>query len=370
MDTSDELFLATEGTDFEKKYRRLLKSTKFGDVELKIKFPGKIQHVRGDEFLLKSEYFKLLALYSSEQLKSLQYPENLAECFSDLTLLVIEFIRGEDKIGDLLDADNVLEVYIIADYLAIPDLIDICDEKAQSFLTPDNITSNIALVEKLPVLNKKLISYAASVFEKGLSKDANLGQLTQSSFEELLSHGNLKVSSETSVWEAILNWGSGKDKTIVADLVFKHVRLGLVGHSKFVEVKSWLEEIANVDMDAQRELETILEFQDWKHAPSNFSFLFDDPLKIDRRYTTPRETGRGILISGGWTAVDGGTVVSKRMELFDLTTMTWIRLPPCMDMFQPRGYHRLAVIDNNVFVLGGQSPNGKETVSRVSTSTT
>lgn len=135
--------------------------------------------------------------------------------------------------------DNVHSLLITADYLSILGILKICCDYLKSMLTPQNCISIMQFAKShfCQDLSRDAEIYLLRNFNDVSVKSDEILLLSLEDFKAIVSHDDLNVKSEETVWEAILRWidyDAEKRKPHIVTLM-QTIRLGLLDTQFFLE---------------------------------------------------------------------------------------------------------------------------------------
>lgn len=135
--------------------------------------------------------------------------------------------------------ENVHNLLITADYLSILGILKICCDFLKSTLTPMNCISIMQFARShfCQDLAKQAEVYLLRNFNEVSVKSEEMLLLPLEDFKQIVSHDDLNVKSEETVWEAILRWinfDAEKRKPYIVTLM-QTIRLGLLDTQFFLE---------------------------------------------------------------------------------------------------------------------------------------
>lgn len=135
--------------------------------------------------------------------------------------------------------ENVHSLLITADYLSILGILKICCDYLKSLLTPRNCISIMQFARShfCQDLARDAETYLLRNFNDVSVKSDEILLLSLEDFKAIVSHDDLNVKSEETVWEAILRWieyDAEKRKPHIVTLM-QTIRLGLLDTQFFLE---------------------------------------------------------------------------------------------------------------------------------------
>ncbi|XP_019891982.2 kelch-like protein 10 isoform X2 [Musca domestica] len=246
-----------------------------------------------------------------------------------------------------INADNVHQLLITADYVDISGLVRMCKQYLAQMLTAENCVSIMGFARRFRFLNDlyaKARSYLLRHFIEVAAKNKDLLQLNLKDFYDVINDDELNTREEDNVWKLCIKWidqDPNERKHHVAQLM-QGVRLGLM------TPKCFMEEVREHPYVVQSEeakpliVETFKFMYDLDIINPTSGELTTPPLAMPR---LPHEV---IFAIGGWS---GGT--SKAcIETYDTRADRWVNIP-AEDPAGPRAYHGTAVIGYKIYAIGG-----------------
>ncbi|KAL9924242.1 kelch-like protein 10 [Glossina fuscipes] len=246
----------------------------------------------------------------------------------------------------IINADNVHELLISADYVGIIGLVTLCKQHLAQMLTPENCVSimGFAKFRFSDDLYAKARNYLLRYFIEVASRNRDILDMSLKDFYDIISDDELNTREEDHVWKLCIKWidhDPDNRKQHVAQLM-QGVRLGLM------TPKCFMEEV--------KEHPYVLECEEAKPLiVETFKFMYDLDIMnpASGELTTPplampRLPHEVIFAIGGWS---GGT--SKGcIETYDTRADRWVNIP-AEDPAGPRAYHGTAVIGYKIYSIGG-----------------
>ncbi|UYV69012.1 KLHL10 [Cordylochernes scorpioides] len=256
---------------------------------------------------------------------------------------------------------NVHDLFQAADQFNVIDMVQDCVNFLVANMDPKNCIGimKFARLFSCPPLKNAAYNYLMSNFVEVAHNSQELYKLTVGEMVDILSAEDLNVKNEEIVWETALKWiakdPASRSRYIVA--LMRCVRLGLLDSQYFIE------EVKNhpyvVDNQACRPLviETL------KHLYDLEITTHRDGDVLIPEIARPRMPHDVLFVMGGWS---GGSATSL-IETYDCRTDRWMKKHfdrsrptkegrlqlPESDPTGPRAYHKCAVIDFDIFVIGG-----------------
>nr|XP_022918418.1 kelch-like protein 10 isoform X2 [Onthophagus taurus] len=245
-----------------------------------------------------------------------------------------------------VNEDNVYKLLTTADYLSILGVLEICCDFLEYKLNPTNAIG-IMLFARSHFCRKLAESawkYIMRFFVQIASQSNELLGLSLNDLQEIINDDELNVKSEETVWEVILKWinhdPEDRKKHIVS--LMKCIRLGLLDTQFFLEHVKDHPYVTSCEESRPMIIETL-------------KFLYDLETISHRdgevptpEIARPRVPHEVLFAIGGWS---GGSPTNY-METYDTRADRWVKVEE-VDPMGPRAYHGTAVVDFNIYVIGG-----------------
>ena len=315
--------------------------------EVTIVVNGKPFYAHRNVLAAASPYFR--AMFSNHfREQSETKPVILENITADVMEELLNFIyTGTIKITPL----NVRDLVSASNYLLMNSLKDACVSFMKSMLNPSNCLGIESAADQFDceTLRETANNYIYDNFATVAQTD-EFKMLSPERLEQFLVSDDTKVDREEYIFEALLTWvkhDEKKRKSLFPRLA-KHVRFPLMSPyylADFVET----EEIV---LSAPECTSLLLEAK-------NYHMLPDRRHLIKGSRTKPRKSMglmKVIFAAGG---IQGSSVM-KNTFCFVPKTNKWYPLAP---MNVARCRHGLALTGDMVYAVGGQSREGKESVS-------
>lgn len=245
-----------------------------------------------------------------------------------------------------VNAENVFSLLITADYLSILGILQICCDFLKSMLTPVNCISILQFARGhfCQQLAKDAETYLLRNFNDVSVNSDEMLLLSLDDFKAIVSHDDLNVKTEETVWEAILRWiehdPDKRKRHIVA--LMQTIRLGLLDTQFFLERVKDHPFVTGCEESRPLIIETL-------------KFLYDLEMITHRdgevptpEIARPRVPHEVLFAIGGWS---GGSPTSY-IETYDTRADRWVKVEE-VDPTGPRAYHGTAVIEYSIYVIGG-----------------
>ncbi|XP_037828637.1 kelch-like protein 10 [Lucilia sericata] len=245
-----------------------------------------------------------------------------------------------------INADNVHELLISADYVGIIGLVTLCKQYLAQMLTAENCVSimGFARFRFLDDLYAKARNYLLRYFIEVAAKNKDIYEMNLNDFYDIISDDDLNTREEDHVWKLCIKWidhDPDNRKQHVAQLM-QGVRLGLMTPKCFMEEVKEHPYVLQSEEAKPLIVETFKFMYDLDIINPSSGELTTPPLAMPR---LPHEV---IFAIGGWS---GGT--SKGcIETYDTRADRWVNIP-ADDPAGPRAYHGTAVIGYKIYSIGG-----------------
>ncbi|EZA52628.1 kelch-like protein 10 [Ooceraea biroi] len=256
-------------------------------------------------------------------------------------LLEYAYLRSID-----VNRENVCELLIMADYLSILGVLELCCDYLRDNLAPENCIEVMGFARQrfCKKLENDAYRFIVGHFVEVSQRNEEILHLPIEELKPLVGADELNVKSEQTVWELVLRWinhDPDSRKDYIVDLM-KNIRLGLLDTQFFLEnVKDHPYVVGN---DACRPI--IIE---------TLKFLYDLEMITQKdgevptpEIARPRVPHEILFAIGGWS---GGSPTNY-IETYDTRADRWIPIKET-DPTGPRAYHGLAVIGFDIYVIGG-----------------
>lgn len=242
--------------------------------------------------------------------------------------------------------DNVHLLLMTADYLSILGILEICCDFLQAQLNPTNCISIMQFAKNhfCVSLEKVAEVYLLRNFTEVSVQSEELLQLKLEDFKFIVSHDDLNVKSEETVWEAILRWidydPENRKKHIVT--LMQTIRLGLLETTFFLEHVKDHPYVTTAEESRPLIIETLRFLYDLEMITHQNGEV---PTPEIARPRVPHEV---LFAIGGWS---GGSPTNY-IETYDTRADRWVKVDE-VDPTGPRAYHGTAVIGFSIYVIGG-----------------
>ncbi|XP_068461425.1 kelch-like protein 10 isoform X2 [Clinocottus analis] len=259
---------------------------------------------------------------------------------SNIMRLIIEFAyTGSVSVT----AENVQELLMAADQFCVMDVVRTCCNFLEGQLCEENCIGIFRFTDTgfFPELQSKAFRYILDHFEEVASHEEFL-DLPLQQLVDILARNDLNVRKESVVYEAVLRWIDHKPeerKEHVAVLLSK-VRLALTS-MEYMTINVMTNEMVNKNLEClsiiRHSLGAISRFRNNRPTIAHFY----NPL------ARPRLPNAILLAIGGWS---GGNPTNA-IEAYDVRADHWLNVTNHSE--RPRAYHGTAVLNGNVYCIGG-----------------
>uniref|UniRef100_A0A1I8PCH9 BTB domain-containing protein n=1 Tax=Stomoxys calcitrans TaxID=35570 RepID=A0A1I8PCH9_STOCA len=245
-----------------------------------------------------------------------------------------------------INAENVHELWVWADYFGILGLMKTCEQYLIEMLTPENCIGLMGFARTYPLkdLYGKARNYVMRFFPDVVCKSKEILQLNIMNFYDIISDDELNTRDEDLVWKLCLKWidEDPEDRMKHIAQLMLGVRLALMTPKCFMEEVKEHPYVASNEETKPLIVETIRFMYDLNVLNPTGGELTTPPLAMPR---LPHEI---IFSIGGWS---GGT--SKGcIETYDTRADRWVQIS-AEDPAGPRAYHGAAVIGYKIYLIGG-----------------
>uniref|UniRef100_A0A1B6C072 Kelch-like protein diablo n=1 Tax=Clastoptera arizonana TaxID=38151 RepID=A0A1B6C072_9HEMI len=243
-----------------------------------------------------------------------------------------------------IDRNNVSALLLTADYLGIKDITRQCVKFIEEGMDLRNCfhIMRFARDHSFADLEKEAYNYIIRNFEIIAKDSPELLSTSLEEFQEIISSPDLNVRNESIVWEVILTWIDqdmlGRREHLPK--LMKNIRLGLMEWNYFLDkVKDHPFVISD---DSCRPI-----------IKDTLKFIYDMDSSVKDEITTPtfalpRNPHEVMFVIGGWS----GGRMDCLMETYDSRSDRWTNVRKC-DPLGPWGYIGTAVLDHDIYVIGG-----------------
>ncbi|KAJ6644555.1 Kelch-like protein 10 [Pseudolycoriella hygida] len=250
-----------------------------------------------------------------------------------------------------LTEENVLEILVIADYLAFQSLIDYCVQYLVNHLKPKNCINVMrfafarGFIEDLYERSKL---YVLRNFEEVVAKSDELLEISVEDIFKIVNNDLLNIRSESLAWEGILRWiqYDANRRTQYVPLLLTTVRLGTLG---ILEFQYFIKNVKNhvyvkKNKDAHPIIFEVLRFLEDMHSMSTIEF----EQILTPHIAMPRIPHDVIFLIGGWNS----DLALSTIQTYDTRADRFIDVLHD-DPAGPRSFHGTAVVGHKIYVVGG-----------------
>ncbi|XP_037037306.1 kelch-like protein 10 isoform X2 [Bradysia coprophila] len=243
-----------------------------------------------------------------------------------------------------LTEKNVYEILVVADYVAMLGLVQLCVE----FLTKSLSSTNCVGIMRFAIVreNKDLYNmahlYVLRNFEHVAANSEQLMELPMEELYTILNDDLLNVRDEYLVWQCILRWIEYDRETRKMQIpkLLSAIRLGCLNATYFMENIMNHKYVVN-NAETQPIILEVLGFLE------DLNDLGDQSVKIvTPRMAVPRIPHDVIFLTGGWQSRPVAIV-----ETYDTRADRWVNVPQKPNV--SRCYHGTAVIGTLLYMVGG-----------------
>jgi kelch-like protein 10 len=277
-----------------------------------------------------SEYF--MTLFTTP----LHYTERtdilLPGVTSETMSLILEYayMRSVD-----INQENVSTLFVSADYLIMPGLLELCCDFLKSIFTPENCIGIMLFARDYSSgLEGDARCFVMHNFEHVSQQSDELLELPPEELKAIIGADELNVKREEVVWDGVLRWINHDKENRKGKIVelMKKVRLRLLD-MKFIREKV-LEQSYVLEND-----ECCAIILDAINYPRGLEIP-------DQEFARPRIPHEIVFVVGGWTCD------KNNIRIYNIRANRWIEVEEIEPISQ-RAYHGTAVIGFNIYVIGG-----------------
>ncbi|CAJ0938359.1 unnamed protein product [Ranitomeya imitator] len=243
-----------------------------------------------------------------------------------------------------INADNVENLLIAADYFNILDLLQQCSDFMINQLCPENSIGIYKFTEYYycPKLHQKAYAYILHNFENIMNTSDEFLELSATELKDLLEKDELNVKHEEAAFEAIIKWinynPASRQQYISA--LLPEVRFAFMPTEYYGN-----NVISNIYIRDNEECKPIL-VNAFK-AMHNLNVNGPSHSDFQNPMSRPRLPYAVLFAIGGWSG--GGP--TNAMESYDARADKWINVT-CEEE-SPRAYHGTAYLNGYVYLIGG-----------------
>jgi kelch-like protein 10 len=258
-------------------------------------------------------------------------------------ILILDYVYMRN-VG--INHENVCQLLELADFLIVPELVELCCDFLRSLLAPENCIGILRFASNYfcPSLESGAHCFLMRNFVQVSQQSDELLGLSPEELQAVISSDELNVMNEEVVWEVVLRWINHDMEERKGDIVglMKKVRLGLLDPTFFLE---------RVKVDpyvrGNCECDPIVTYA--------HKFLYDfknitqkDREVLTQEFARPRIPHDILFVIGGWK----GDNPTNCIETYDARAGQWVEVQE-VDPAGPRAFHAMAVIGFNIYVVGG-----------------
>ncbi|XP_026463308.1 kelch-like protein 10 [Ctenocephalides felis] len=243
-------------------------------------------------------------------------------------------------------SEAVHELLVAADYLGVLGVLKLCCDLLQAGLKPDNCIGvmRFARARFCHDLELAARAYLMRHFVTVATQSDEILGLPLKDLEAIVSDDELNVKNEEVVWECVLRWINFDPETRKQHVVtlMKAIRLGLLDTRYFMEHVKEHPFVVNNDESKPVIIETLTFLYDLDVMTTRDGEILTPGIALPR---VPHEI---LFAIGGWS---GGSPTNY-IETYDTRADRWVRVEE-VDPAGPRAYHGTAVVNTNIYVIGG-----------------
>uniref|UniRef100_A0A8C8RF02 BTB domain-containing protein n=1 Tax=Pelusios castaneus TaxID=367368 RepID=A0A8C8RF02_9SAUR len=247
-----------------------------------------------------------------------------------------------------LSLQNVEETFKAAETLLIREVIKLCFQFLEDGLNGKNCLDTLRIARRLgpEELRQKAMRYIGWHYKEILADPRCVKQLDRETLCEILDKTDMEGCTELELFNAAVSWLL-HDRTRLngAADILRRIRFPLI---PLQDLQRYLQEtpIMKIDSECHRYLQEALIYH---------SQLYAQPV-LQTQHTNVRSSSSVLLVLGGRTTDNR---ICRDMWAGDESCSTWRKIG---ELSMPVYNHSVAVINNFLFVIGGQSrfdPTGK-----------
>jgi kelch-like protein 10 len=238
-----------------------------------------------------------------------------------------------------INQENVRTLFVSADYLIMPGLLELCCDFLKSTLTPENCIGIMLFArDYFSSLEGDARCFVMRNFEQVSQQSDELLELPPEELQAIIGADELNVKSEAVVWDGVVRWidhdkENRQDK--IVELI-KKVRLRLLD-LKFIEIVRDKPYVAR-NYECHNLIQNVINsWQSLEMVTEKAEFA---------RPRIPHE----ILFAVG------GRLSNRDIQIYDIRANRWIEVEQINEISR-RSYHGTAVIGFNIYMIGGLSPD-------------
>ncbi|XP_048414532.1 kelch-like protein 13 isoform X1 [Stegostoma tigrinum] len=240
-----------------------------------------------------------------------------------------------------LTINNVEDVLKAAENLLVQDVIKLCFRFLEEHLNHRNCLDIFKITQKFgpEELRQKAFLYLGQNYKYILENPCHLVELDKATLCKILENSDIQEYSELELFNCATLWvHHDKNRLKDAAHILKRIRFCLISA---MDLQKYVEEISFMKTDSQcnKYLQEALSYHSRLHA---------QPILLSE-HTRIRSNSENMLILGGRTTNNN---VCRGMWVADEASSYWRKLG---EMPVPLYNHGVVVVNNFVFVLGGQT---------------
>ncbi|KFZ50638.1 Kelch-like 13, partial [Antrostomus carolinensis] len=298
-----------------------------------------------------SNYCKILFVGNLTRVGSLDHNVRLKAVSAAGLRNVLNFIYS-NKLD--LSLQNIEETFKAAETLLVREVIRLCLRFLEGCLNCENCMDVLNIAKKLgpAELRQKAMCYVGQHCKQILADPQCLKDLDRGTLCEILDRTDTEGCSELELFRAAVSWLQ-HDRTRLKDAadILRRIRFPLIS---LQDLQSYVQEMSLMRLDSgcHRYLQEALSYH---------SQLFAQPV-LQTQSTSLRSSSTVLLVAGGRTT---SNCVCREMWAADQSCSTWHKVG---DLCVPVYNHCVAIINNFLFVIGGQckfDPTGKQPSNEV-----
>ncbi|XP_072344368.1 kelch-like protein 13 isoform X2 [Scyliorhinus torazame] len=251
---------------------------------------------------------------------------------------VLDFIYSNRLDLTLEIIEDVLKA---AEALLVRDAIKLCFKFLEEHLNQRNCLDIFKITQKFgpEELKQKAFLYLGQHYKYILENPCRLVELDKLTLCKILENNDIQEYSELEIFNCATMWlHHDKNRLKDAAHVLKRIRFGLISATN---LQKYVQEIAIMKTDSQC-------YKYLQEALSYHSRLYAQPILLSE-HTRIRSNSENMLILGGRTTNNN---VCSDVWVADETGSCWRKLG---EMPAPLYNHGVVVVNNFVFVIGGQN---------------
>ncbi|NXE28963.1 KLH13 protein, partial [Ardeotis kori] len=253
-----------------------------------------------------------------------------------------------------LSLQNIEETFKAAETLLVREVIKLCFRFLEDCLNCENCMDVLNIAKKLgpAELRQKAMRYVGQHCKQLLADPQSLKDVDQGTLCEILDRTDTEGCSELELFRAAVSWLQHDPTRLKAAAdILRRIRFPLI---PLQDLQRYIQEmpLMRLDSGCHRYLQEALNYH---------SQLYAQPV-LQTQSTSLRSGSAVLLVAGGRTA---NNCVCREMWAADQSCSTWHKVG---DLCVPVYNHCVTIINNFLFVIGGQSrfdPSGKQPSNEV-----